>query len=107
MRVKIESGHRPTLAPIGHTKLKQGHHYAGTPVLRNLLLAVGDLSPSRQIERADEMTLDPALVEDLKRYQRRHGLADHGVVGYLREVTLSISRHECVATPTFGGCRAA
>jgi L,D-transpeptidase YcbB len=68
------------LPAIGRGKLRLGDRYAGAPALRRLLSALGDLSPA-QDQHAREQTLDAALLEGLKHFQRRHGLVADGVLG--------------------------
>ncbi|HEY0682249.1 MAG TPA: L,D-transpeptidase family protein [Steroidobacter sp.] len=67
------------LPPLSGGSLRAGDEYAGAMQLRRQLLALGDLAA---IEAdADSATLDAALVEALKRFQSRHGLAPDGVLG--------------------------
>ena len=57
--------------------VKPGEQYAGAAALRRLLFELGDLpSPGD-----DATTLDPALVQALQRFQRRHGLDADGGLG--------------------------
>jgi murein L,D-transpeptidase YcbB/YkuD len=57
--------------------VKPGEPYAGSAALRRLLFELGDL-PS---QGDDATTLDPALVQALQRFQRRHGLDADGGLG--------------------------
>lgn len=80
-RLLAETPSLTKLPPIGRSKLLAGDRYDGAPALRSLLQAVGDFSESEVVESGDELSLDPPLVEGLKRFQRRHGLAADGVLG--------------------------
>jgi L,D-transpeptidase YcbB len=68
------------LPPFSTRSLKGGDAYAGTPALRHLLLALGDLDP-RVAEPPDPQLLDAALCAALQRFQERHGLPTDGVLG--------------------------
>ena len=68
------------LPAIDGRSVKPDSPYAGTPQLRRLLVALGDL-PEDQAAPASDLTLDPALVTALKRYQELHGLAPDGAIG--------------------------
>jgi len=57
-----------------------GKAYAGAPRLRRLLTLVGDL-PRDAAVPADPEVYDTALVEAVKRFQRRHGLDGDGRLG--------------------------
>ncbi len=54
-----------------------GHSYSGVPRLARFLRLVGDL-PADAAVTADSDTYAGALVEGVKRFQRRHGLDDDG-----------------------------
>jgi L,D-transpeptidase YcbB len=69
------------LPAIPRHPLRAGDLYPGTPQLRKLLTALGDLAPSRPPSPPDDHTLDSALVAALTRFQNRHGLAADGVLG--------------------------
>jgi murein L,D-transpeptidase YcbB/YkuD len=62
--------------------IRPGQPWAGTAALQRLLVALGDLpaiaAPSA---RAGSDTFGGALVDGLKKFQRRHGLPDDGVIG--------------------------
>jgi len=60
--------------------IKPGEGYAGAPVLRTLLVALGDL-PVEAKAADDVLLLDPALVAALKSFQFRHGLEQDGALG--------------------------
>jgi L,D-transpeptidase YcbB len=66
------------LAPA--TPVKPGQTYRGAPRLNRLLRTVGDLPPDAAVP-ADPELYDGALVEAVKHFQRRHGLADDGRLG--------------------------
>jgi murein L,D-transpeptidase YcbB/YkuD len=90
------------LPPLPRRAIKAGESWQGVPVLRRLLLALGDLqqapassalppplagtppatSVAGQPEAPDpEFVLDPVLVLALQRFQSRHGLQTDGVLG--------------------------
>jgi murein L,D-transpeptidase YcbB/YkuD len=74
---------RPTLPlprPTGKS-LNPGEAYDGAAALRDLLLAVGDLSSAATQAPHDEHTFDASLVEALRSFQSRHGLEPDGVLG--------------------------
>ncbi|HTN49958.1 MAG TPA: L,D-transpeptidase family protein [Burkholderiaceae bacterium] len=58
-------------------KLEPGVRWAGLPLLRQRLIALGDLDPATPAAS----TYDAALVDAVKSFQRRHGLSDDGIVG--------------------------
>jgi len=64
------------LPSLGRRALRAGDVYSGTPSLRRLLIAEGDLPGPA--DGAD--TIDAALIDALKRYQDRHGLTVDGVL---------------------------
>jgi L,D-transpeptidase YcbB len=67
--------------PVGPTrgpaKLEPGQPYAGVALLRERLIALGDLAPVA----TDSMIYEGALVDALRSFQARHGLTDDGVIG--------------------------
>lgn len=65
--------------PAGVTSLKPDSQGADVAVLKQRLLASGDLAP----EAMPGDVYDAAVVEAVKRFQRRHGLSDLGTVGRL------------------------
>ncbi len=65
-------GELPTLHP--------GESNAEMPALRKLLTALGDLRANAH-PPAHPHVYDPALVQAVKRFQRRHGLDPDGVIG--------------------------
>ncbi len=58
---------------------KPGLHYDGTPQLRALLVALGDMPVTAA--GADDTLLDDAIVAALKQFQFRHGLQQDGALG--------------------------
>jgi murein L,D-transpeptidase YcbB/YkuD len=60
--------------------IDQGQPYEGVPRLTRLLRLVGDL-PADAALPADPQTYGGALVDAVKRFQRRHGLDDDGRLG--------------------------
>jgi murein L,D-transpeptidase YcbB/YkuD len=67
------------LPPFEQRSLKPGDSYAGTPQLRRLLAALGDL-PADQSSVADPL-IGPELAGAIGQFQRRHGLAADGIIG--------------------------
>jgi murein L,D-transpeptidase YcbB/YkuD len=67
------------LPPFEQRSLKPGDSYAGTPQLRRLLAALGDL-PAHQSSVADPL-IGPELAGAIGQFQRRHGLAADGIIG--------------------------
>jgi murein L,D-transpeptidase YcbB/YkuD len=70
---------QPSLPPHAGT-LHAGDAYAGTPELRLLLSALGDL-PATEPGAGDSLIYEGPLVAGVKRFQVRHGLDADGVVG--------------------------
>lgn len=68
------------LPAIGKGKLRINDNYQGASELRNLLTALGDLPAEEAAVAASDLSLDPALIEALKRFQQRHGLNPDGVL---------------------------
>lgn len=70
----------PALPPgAGGTppKLEPGQNYAGVTLLRKRLVALGDLDPGSPMTS----DYDELVVEAVRSFQRRHGLAPDGVIG--------------------------
>jgi murein L,D-transpeptidase YcbB/YkuD len=61
----------------GPPKLEPGQPYAGAPLLRERLVALGDLPASTSASA----TYDEALAEGVRAFQQRHGLTTDGIVG--------------------------
>lgn len=70
--------------PLVEPAVKPGDAYAGTADLARLLAAVGDIAAS-EVPVAGAATAAPTyagpLVDGVKRFQERHGLAADGVIG--------------------------
>src|SRR6185437_4977695 len=74
------------LPDFGRTSVKPGGLYPGTPALRRLLLALGDMPAVAQnvadsAVASQDLHLDRDVVKALKTYQARHGLAQDGALG--------------------------
>jgi murein L,D-transpeptidase YcbB/YkuD len=65
--------------PAPKSAVKPGGTYEGTAALHRLLVALGDLP--RESPAPTTTTYDDDLVEGVKRFQRRHGVIDDGVLG--------------------------
>lgn len=74
----LERADLPTMPAF--PKLKPGDTHLEMKALRARLAALGDL-PADAPPAADAARYDPALVAAVQAFQRRHGLADDGVVG--------------------------
>jgi murein L,D-transpeptidase YcbB/YkuD len=59
-------------------KVEPGQGYAGLSLLARRLLALGDLAAA---PGAPPAVYDAPLVDAVRAFQRRHGLADDGVIG--------------------------
>ena len=64
---------------VPQVKLKPGMRNTAVPVIARRLAASGDFSGRAPADGAAEYSGD--LVEAVRRFQRRHGLADDGVIG--------------------------
>ena len=67
------------ILPIPSNPIDPGQSYIGVSRLSLLLHLVGDLSPDFQPRNPE--IYDATLAEGVKRFQRRHGLADDGRLG--------------------------
>ena len=78
--------------PVSAKPINPGQTYAGVPRLAAFLQLVGDL-PSDAALPADAQLYDGALVEAVKRFQRRHGLDDDGRLGpgTLKQLNMPLS----------------
>jgi murein L,D-transpeptidase YcbB/YkuD len=65
--------------PVPKKKIAPGEVFAGRPQLDERLAAFGDLDPNA-IKRRDGNRYSGAIVEAVKRFQYRHGLAQDGVL---------------------------
>ncbi len=100
-----DSGLVPVPRPV-RMPLRPDNAYAGATRLRRLLSVLGDLPDSLVgVVPAPDTTYDPTLVLGIKRFQRRHGLAADGVMGWstlqqlnrsfrgrVRQIELSLER---------------
>jgi murein L,D-transpeptidase YcbB/YkuD len=66
--------------PASAKPINPGQVYSGVPRLTRFLRLVGDLPPDAAMS-ANPQLYDGALVEGVKRFQRRHGLDDDGRLG--------------------------
>jgi murein L,D-transpeptidase YcbB/YkuD len=66
-----------------------GEAYPGAPALRALLVALGDLPANERASDAD-VSLDPQLVDALRRFQFRHGLKQDGALGRQTYAALTV-----------------
>jgi len=66
-----------TLPSLPKSKLSAGEVYSGLPLLAQRLQALGDLEPGMPVAKRFE----GRLLDALRRFQERHGLATDGVLG--------------------------
>ncbi|MEO8602552.1 MAG: L,D-transpeptidase family protein [bacterium] len=79
--VEYRALERTDLPPLpAFPKLKPGDTHYELPALRARLAALGDL-PADAAAPTAATHYDPALVAAVQTFQRRHGLADDGIVG--------------------------
>ncbi|HEV2730659.1 MAG TPA: L,D-transpeptidase family protein [Terriglobales bacterium] len=78
--------------PTVSTPIDPGQAYSAVPRLARLLTLVGDLSGDEKVP-ADRQLYEGALVEAVKRFQRRHGLTDDGRLGVetLKQLNVPLS----------------
>lgn len=76
--------------PVPKKSVHPGEKYAGMPELAEKLRRMGDL-PRRVGLPADGMEYEGAMVEAVKRFQVRHGLAVDGVIGRTTIAALNVS----------------
>jgi L,D-transpeptidase YcbB len=74
---KIDDGEK---LPAPAKPINPGQVYSGVPRLTQFLRLVGDLPPGAPMS-ANPQLYDGALVDGIKRFQRRHGLDDDGRLG--------------------------
>lgn len=88
------TGGWPSL-PEGET-IDPGAHDRRVPILRARLLATSDLAPDGPPARdsVGSVTYDSLLVDAVRTFQRRHGLADDGVIGTKTREALNVSAAE-------------
>jgi murein L,D-transpeptidase YcbB/YkuD len=70
-----------------------GASYAGTPALRQLLAALGDLAARSDGTGASTKGADPELAQGLEKFQRRHGLRPTGTLDERTWRALSVPLH--------------
>lgn len=69
------------LPALPDRSIEPGDAYRGAEQLRHLLVAFGDLAPEEEAALDDEGTVDIAMAQAIRRFQRRHGLEVDGVIG--------------------------
>lgn len=79
-RELVRSPQFATAPPRPERTIAEGDEYAGAEQLRSLLTAVGDLERSAQPPENPAL-IDAALASAVRRFQRRHGLEQDGVIG--------------------------
>jgi len=81
------------LVPGSKKSIKPGEAYDGVRQLTERLRRLGDL-PEAAVVSADSKVYESALVEAVKRFQKRHGLADDGALGQetFKQLNKPISR---------------
>jgi murein L,D-transpeptidase YcbB/YkuD len=68
--------------------LKPGAEDSRVQILRRQLARLGDLAPAQEVAAA--RTYDPAVETAVRRFQRRHGLDDDGIVGQRTRAALNV-----------------
>ena len=81
--------------PVPAKPINPHETYAGVPRLTRFLRVVGDLPPDAVVAE-DAQLYDGALVDALKRFQRRHGLDDDGRLGVGTVTQLNVPLSERV-----------
>lgn len=80
--VALAASSTPVQLPPRSTALGPDDRWLGAPMLRRLLIVLGDISPlDSMVARADSELYDAPLADGVKAFQRRHSLVDDGVVG--------------------------
>ncbi|MCW7540908.1 L,D-transpeptidase family protein [Aquabacterium sp. A7-Y] len=69
--------------------VRPGDRYADAAVLQRRLRLLGDLAPTPS-EGPPTQVYEPTLVEAVKRFQARHGLATDGVLGRTTQAALNV-----------------
>jgi len=79
-RARAEAGEPESLPalPKDLPKIQPGDRWEGVPALAARLRAVGDLAQGAGV---DDVEYTQVLVDAVKRFQRRHGLGNDGVIG--------------------------
>jgi murein L,D-transpeptidase YcbB/YkuD len=88
-RALVDAGPLPDLA-VPPTPVRPGELYRDRVALDTRLRAFGDLRDELPVPGGDSDRLDEAVVEALRRFQRRHGLTPDGVLGTRTVATLRI-----------------
>jgi L,D-transpeptidase YcbB len=78
--------------PASSKSIDRGSHYAGVPQIEKRLQLTGDLPKDATLAKGD--LYDGALVEAVKRFQARHGLAADGRIGAqtLKELNVPLNK---------------
>lgn len=84
---QVQAAWQATLPALPGRKLEPGQTWAGVPALQARLRALGDLNGAP----ATGTHYQGEIVEALKRFQRRHGLANDGVIGQATLAALNIA----------------
>ena len=87
LRAIADNGGWPSVPP--HRKLRPGDHDAAVAVLRQRLIASGDLASAVVV--ADETLFDAPLTAAVENFQRRNGLTVDGIVGRNTDAMLNVS----------------
>jgi L,D-transpeptidase YcbB len=72
------------------SSVRPGDHYPAPRALHRRLVALGDLPANAAWPDDAPLLYAGALVEGIKRFQHRHGLADDGVLGPSTQVALQV-----------------
>jgi len=84
----------PQFPALPRRSVRTGEHYAGAPLLREALVALGDLPPADAGAGGD--VLDAPLCAALARFQARHGLDADGTLGRRTLAALQVTPAERV-----------
>ncbi|MBL8539226.1 MAG: L,D-transpeptidase family protein [Betaproteobacteria bacterium] len=76
----LAAGPALPLVPVPSGKIAPGTVFAGLPQLKERLVAFGDLDAAA-LKRRDADRYSGSVIDAVKRFQYRHGLADDGVLG--------------------------
>jgi murein L,D-transpeptidase YcbB/YkuD len=89
-RARAEAGEPESLPALTKElpKIEPGDRWEGVPALAARLSAFGDLAQDAVV---DGIAYAPSLVSAVKRFQRRHGLANDGVIGAGTRRALNVS----------------
>ena len=90
-----KAGEPPVVPELarGVRKVESGTPWTGVPQLEARLRRLGDLPADAGMSEADPQVYGGAVVEAVKRFQRRHGLEPDGVIGpgTIRAVNVSLA----------------